>query len=35
MKNNDPTNIETEDAKNKAIESAWKSFTAKFNISKK
>ena len=34
MKNNDPTNIETEDAKNKAIESAWKSFTAKFNISK-
>ena len=34
MKNNDPTNIETEDAKNKAIESAWKSFTAKFNTSK-
>lgn len=34
MEDEDPTNIETEKAKNKAIESAWKSYTAKFNTSK-
>ena len=34
MKSNNPTNIETESAKKNAVESAWKSFTAKFNTSK-
>ena len=34
MQSDDPTNIETEEAKNKAIKSAWKSFVSKFNASK-
>jgi len=34
MKSDDPTNIETEEAKNNAIKSAWKSFVSKFNPSK-
>lgn len=34
MKGSDPTNLETEEAKNLAIESAWKSYTSKFNASK-
>jgi len=34
MKSNDPTNVETEEAKNNAIKSAWKSFVGKFNPSK-
>ena len=34
MKSNDPTNVETEEAKNNAIKSAWKSFVSKFNPSK-
>ena len=34
MKSDDPTNVETEEAKNNAIKSAWKSFVSKFNPSK-
>ena len=34
MKSNDPTNVETEEAKNNAIKSPWKSFVSKFNPSK-
>ena len=34
MKGSDPTNIETEEAKKLAIETAWKSYTSKFNVSK-
>ena len=34
MKSNDPTNVETKEAKNNAIKSAWKSFVSKFNPSK-
>lgn len=34
MENNDPTNIETEEAKSLAVKSAWKNYTSKFNTSK-
>ncbi len=34
MKGKNPTNVETENSKKNAVQSAWKSFTAKFNTSK-